>query len=146
MSERDKPQAPLRNKPGGVARFSTDFRVIAALVRTAFSSEQSLMSWIRTSLSLFTFGFSITQFFYYLDQRQTGAELSSGPRRFGMSLVCVGILVLLLAIVEHVQRIRKMKDQGLPSDAGTLLPIGSAVGLFIIGIAAFVSILLNWHL
>ena len=146
MSERDKPQAPLKDKPSGVARFSTDFRVIAALVRTAFSSEQSLMSWMRTSLSLFTFGFSITQFFYYLDQRQPGAELSSGPRWLGMSLVCVGVLVLLLAIVEHVQRIRKMKEQGLPSDAGTLLPIGSAVGLLIIGIAAFVSIILNWHL
>jgi len=146
MSETDNPQTPSKNERSGVARFSTDFRVVAALVRTAFSSEQSLMSWIRTSLSLFTFGFSITQFFYYLDQRQPGAELSSGPRWLGMSLVCVGILVLFLAIIEHVQRIRKMKEQGLPSDAGTILPIGSAIGLLAIGIAAFVSILLNWHL
>ncbi len=146
MSERDKPQTPSKNKPSGVAKFSTDFRVIAALVRTAFSSEQTLMSWIRTSLSLFTFGFSITQFFYYLDQRQEGTELSSGPRLFGMSLVCVGILVLVLAIVEHMQRVRKMKEQGLPRDAESTLPIGSAVGLFAIGIAALVSILLNWHL
>ncbi len=146
MSERDKPQTPSKNNPSGVAKFSTDFRVIAALVRTAFSSEQTLMSWIRTSLSLFTFGFSITQFFYYLDQRQAGAELSSGPRLFGMSLVCVGILVLVLAIVEHMQRVRKMREKGLPRDAESILPIGSAVGLFAIGIAALVSILLNWHL
>ena len=146
MSEREKPQAPLEVKPSGAARFSTDFRVIAALVRTAFSSEQSLMSWIRTSLSLFTFGFSITQFFHHLDQRQAGAELLSGPRRLGMALVGLGILVLVLAIVEHVQRIRKMKEQGLPSDAGTIMPICSAVGLLIIGIAALVGIILNWHL
>lgn len=119
----------------------------AVLVRTAFSSEQSLMSWIRTSLSLFTFGFPITQLFYFLDQRQADAEeLLSSPRLLGMSLVGVGILVLVLAIVEHVQRIRKMKEEGLPSDAGTILPTCSAVGLLIIGIAAFVSIILNWHL
>jgi len=104
------------------------------------------MSWIRTSLSLFTFGFSITQFFYFLDQRQAGAEPLPSPRLLGMALVGVGILVLVLAIVEHVQRIRKMKEQGLPSDAGTILPIYSAVGLLIMGIAAFVSIILNWHL
>ncbi len=147
MSERDEPQEPLKDNSSGTTRFSTtDFRVTAALVRTAFSSEQSLMSWIRTSLSLFTFGFSITQFFYFLDQRQAGAELLSSPRLLGMALVGVGILVLVLAIVEHVQRIRKMKEQGLPSDAGTVLPIYSAVGLLIIGIAAFVSIILNWHL
>jgi putative membrane protein len=135
-----------RDKPSGAARFSTDFRVVAALVRTAFSSEQSLMSWIRTSLSLFTFGFSITQFFYHLDQRQPGAEFLSSPRRLGMSLVGLGILVLLLAMVEHVQRMRKMKKQGLPSEAGTILPIGSALGLLIIGIVALVGIILNWHL
>lgn len=63
-----------------------------------------------------------------------------------MSLVGLGILVLVLAMVEHVQRMRKMKKQGLPSDAGTILPIGSALGLLIIGIVALVGIILNWHL
>ena len=146
MSERDKPQTSPKDEANDTARFSTDFRVLAALVRTAFSSEQTLMSWIRTSLSLFTFGFSITQFFYYLEQQKEGTGLSSGPRRFGMSLVCVGILVLVLATVEHVQRLRRMKTQGLPPDASSFLPIGSAVALLAIGIAALVSIMLNWHL
>jgi hypothetical protein len=49
-------------------------------------------------------------------------------------------------MVEHVQRMRKMKKQGLPSEAGTILPIGSALGLLIIGIVALVGIILNWHL
>ena len=146
MSERDKLQTSPKDEANDTARFSTDFRVLAALVRTAFSSEQTLMSWIRTSLSLFTFGFSITQFFYYLEQQKEGTGLSSGPRRFGMSLVCVGILVLVLATVEHVQRLRRMKTQGLPPDASSFLPIGSAVALLAIGIAALVSIMLNWHL
>ncbi len=123
-----------------------DLRLPAALVRTALSSEQTLMSWIRTSLSLFTFGFSITQFFYYLEQQKEGVQISAGPRRMGIALVCVGIVVLLLAMVEHMLRLRKIKKQGLPADSASFLPFGSAVALLVIGIAAFVSIIMNWHL
>ncbi len=123
-----------------------DLRLPGALVRTALSAEQTLMSWIRTSLSLFTFGFSITQFFYYLEQQKEGIQISAGPRRLGFALVCVGIVVLLMAMVEHVLRLRKIKKQGLPADAASFLPFGSAVALLLIGIASLVSIIMNWSL
>lgn len=123
-----------------------DLRLPAALVRTALSSEQTLMSWVRTSLSLFAFGFSITQFFYYLEQQQEGSDFSSGPRRLGLALIGVGILVLVLAVVEHLQRLRTLKEQGLPTDSGSILPIGSAGAILAIGIVALVSVFLNWHL
>jgi len=146
MSEKDKPQSPLNNEPNEAEKTPRDLRIPAALVRTAFSSEQSLMSWIRTCLSLFTFGFSITQFFQYLEQKQEVIRLSAGPRRLGLALVCVGILALSLALVEHVQRIRSMKEQGLPPKTSSFLPIGSALALLAIGIAALMSILLKWSL
>jgi putative membrane protein len=123
-----------------------DLRIPGALVRTAFSSEQSLMSWIRTCLSLFTFGFSITQFFQYLEEKEGVARLASGPRRLGLALVCVGILALLLAMIDHVWRIRKMKEEGLPPESASVLPIGSAIALLAIGIVAFMSIALKWSL
>ncbi len=123
-----------------------DLRLPAALVRTALSSEQTLMSWIRTSLSLFTFGFSITQFFYYLEQQKEGMQISPGPGRLGIALVCVGLVVLMAGMVEHVLRLRKMKKQGLPAEAVSFLPFGSAVALLVIGVAAFVSIIMNWSL
>lgn len=123
-----------------------DLRIPAALVRTAFSSEQTLMSWIRTCLSLFTFGFSITQFFRYLDKRQDLVDLAASPKTLGLSLVGVGIMVLMLALVEHLWRINGLKKQGLPSDSSSFLPIGSAFALLIIGVLALISILLNWSL
>lgn len=124
----------------------TDLRIPAALVRTALSAEQTLMSWIRTSLSLFTFGFSVTQFFYYLQEQQPGASLSTGPRRFGLALIWVGVLALVLAMTEYVQRVRTMKEQGLPEIPMTLLPIGSGVAVLGIGIAALVIVTMNWSL
>ena len=144
MSE--EAQSPPKGEPCETPDSPRDLRMPAALVRTALSSEQTLMSWVRTSLSLFTFGFSITQFFYYLEQQQEGSNFSAGPRRLGISLIGVGILVLVLAVVEHVQRLRKMKEQGLPPDAGSFLPVGSAVAILAIGIVALVSVFLKWNL
>jgi putative membrane protein len=123
-----------------------DLRLVAALVRTALSAETSLMAWIRTSLSLLTFGFSIAQFFHYLNRQQDVALVSAAPRRLGISLICVGIFVLLLSIFEYMMRIRRMKDDGLPADARSFLPLGSAVALLVIGILALASVFLKWHL
>ncbi len=146
MNEKDKQQSSQEKGRNEKVNTPRDLRLPAALVRTALSSEQTLMSWIRTSLSLFTFGFSITQFFYYLEQRSEDIQMSTGPHRLGIALVCVGIVVLLMAMVEHVLRLRKIKKQGLPADAASFLPFGSAVALLTIGIAAFASIIINWHL
>lgn len=121
-----------------------DMRVAGALVRTALSAEQSLMSWERTSVSLFTFGFSITQFFHYLEQRQAGTQLAEGPRRLGLALICVGILALVLGMIEHVQRMQSLKDQGMPAVSRSLLPIASAALLLVVGIAGFIAVVLNW--
>ena len=121
-----------------------DLRLAAALVRTALSSELTLMSWVRTSLSLFTFGFSIAQFFQYL-ARQT-EEISGNPRRLGIALIVVGVVVLLVAIVEHVQRIRRLQEEGLPADSRSFLPIGSAAALLVMGLTALVTVFLGWQL
>ncbi len=120
-----------------------DLRLPAALVRTALSSEQTMMSWIRTSLSLIAFGFSVTQFFHYLSQQEASSELSVGPRRLGITLIVAGILTLVFGVAEHVHRLRKIREQGLPPDSESSLPIGSAAVLLIIGIVALVTIILN---
>ena len=146
MNEKEKQQSPSESEHDETVKTPRDLRLPAALVRTALSSEQTLMSWIRTALSLFTFGFSITQFFHFVEQQREGDQISSDPRRLGVALVSAGIVVLLFAMAEHVLRLRKMKEQGLPADSVSLLPIGSAVALLTIGMAAFVSILMDWSL
>jgi putative membrane protein len=146
MSEIEKTQSPITNEITDAAKEPMDLRLLGALVRTAFSSEQSLMSWMRTSVSLLTFGFSIAQFFQYLAMQQGGSQISAGPRRMGIALICMGILTLVLAMVEHVHRIRILQAQGLPRTSQYLLPLGSAVMLLVIGIGAFTIIIMNWSL
>ncbi len=134
--------------PSGDGTIETprDLRLPGALVRTALSSEQTLMSWVRTALSMVTFGFSIAQFFYFLAERQDDADFSVGPSRLGVALISVGILILVLAVFEHLLRIRALRSQGLPGNAGSFLPMGSAVALLTIAIVALVSVFLGWHI
>ena len=126
MSSIDERQPISDGEHFAAPEAANDFRVRAALVRTAMSSEQSLLSWIRTSVSLYTFGFAITQFFYYMARQQESAQLSAGPRVLGLVLISTGILAILLGTFEHVVRIRTLRGAGLPTEARFLLPLGSA--------------------
>jgi uncharacterized membrane protein YidH (DUF202 family) len=119
---------------------------ILALVRTAFSAERSLMAWIRTSVSLYTFGFSLIKFMDYLEAAEIGTQLSEGPRLLGLALVCLGIMVLLPAAVEHVRRMNKMKTLGLPKISKIYLPLIAAIALVLIGLTVFISTTFNWPL
>jgi putative membrane protein len=117
-----------------------------AFVRTRVSFEQALMAWIRTSVSLFTFGFSLTQFFHYVEEREGISELSVGPQRLGLALVILGIVSLLLATVEHVLMLRQLKEEGMPIVRRYSLPVGSALATLAIGLVALVSIVKGWTL
>jgi putative membrane protein len=123
-----------------------DLRLPSALIRTALSSEQTLMSWVRTSLSMFTFGFAIAQFFQFLAKQQEVARISVGPRWLGITLISVGIVVLVVATREHMATIRRLQEKGLPSDSEIIFPMGSVAAIFTLGLAALTALFLGWQL
>lgn len=115
---------------------------VLALIRTAYSSERSLMAWIRTSVSLYTFGFSISTFRDYLELQEEGTQFSAGLHRVGVALIAMGIAALVFAMFEHLKRIRTMRRLGLPSNLRSFLPAGAATALLLTGIATLIG---NWH-
>jgi len=109
--------------------------------RTAYSSERSLMSWIRTSVSLYSFGFSISKFIDYLESRVSNLAYSVGLRRLAIVLIAFGTIALVFAIVEHLKRIRIMKQLGLPPMSPLPLPVGAATALLGVGVAILLPML-----
>lgn len=117
--------------------------------RTRMSADRTLMSVIRTSLSLIGFGFTIAQVFQKLKEQSVIAGGSS-PRRFGLALIVLGVAMLIIGIVYHVQfmlglrRMRHaMREQGLihaESVFPASLTLITAVVLLFIGVAAIVSV------
>lgn len=115
------------------------------------SADRTLMSTIRTSLSLIGFGFTIYQFFRYL-RESAGAEQvvrSGAPRNFGMTLVILGAGMLFLGIWKHIAFMLELRaeqktfaDRGLmPSDDRFPISITLifATLLLVFGLVAIVS-------
>jgi putative membrane protein len=117
--------------------------------RTRLSADRTLMSVIRTSLSLIGFGFTIAQVFEKL-RDQNVITRAAAPRNFGLALVGLGVLMLVLGIVYHVQFMvglrhlrESMRSEGLihgESGFPLSLTLITALVLLIIGVAAIVSL------
>jgi inner membrane protein YidH len=67
--------------------------------RTRMSADRTLMSVIRTSLSLISFGFTIYQFL----GRLNFANSVDAARNFGIALVVLGIAMIAMGIIYHIQ-------------------------------------------
>ncbi len=116
--------------------------------RTRMSADRTLMSVIRTSLALIGFGFTIFQFFQRLREQDVISK-AAAPRNFGLALVALGIVMLVLGIVYHVQFMlglrhlrESMRAEGLVHGE-TVFPLSltliTALMLLVIGVAAIVS-------
>lgn len=70
--------------------------------RTRMSAERTLMSVIRTALALIGFGFTLYQVFEKL-QKEAVVTQTNAPRNFGMALVLLGIAMLVIGIIYHLQ-------------------------------------------
>ncbi|MHB1222161.1 MAG: DUF202 domain-containing protein [Gammaproteobacteria bacterium] len=70
------------------------------------------MAWIRTSLALISFGFTIIKFFEYLRfiESSTIKLPTKGITHLGISLILLGILSLLPAIFEYNKEISALKN------------------------------------
>src|SRR5258705_6325844 len=119
--------------------------------RTRMSADRTLMSVIRTALSLIGFGFTIFQFFQKMRDAKV-LERVNAPRNFGIALVVIGIGMLILGIIYHIQfmtGLRKTREEmaaeGLihgESVFPTSLTLITAIVLLLVGIAAAVSMVL----
>lgn len=114
-----------------------------AFDRDRFAADRTIMAWIRTSLSLIGFGFSIFKFFEFLGEVSLlqGTHISSiGPKKFGIALVVMGVFFLFLATIEYVFFIRRLcrkVNQKFIFSASLL----ASVILSIIGLAVLISML-----
>lgn len=76
-----------------------------AFERTVLAESRTLMAWIRTAISLISFGFTIYKFF----QEVAGnTHRFFSPRKVGMLMIGVGMLALLWGLMEHNATIKKL--------------------------------------
>jgi putative membrane protein len=88
-----------------------------ALERTNAAYDRTLMAWMRTAISLITFGFAIYKFFQIeLDRGARQNTHLIGAREFSLIMVCAGLLAMALGLVDHWLNTRPLRarDPTLP--------------------------------
>lgn len=110
--------------------------------RTRMAADRTLMAWIRTSVSMISFGFTIYKFFQYLMESAVVTEQFPhyAPRNFGVALVGLGMVMLALAIVEYYLFLR-----ALTRESRQKFPISTALVasllLSLLGILVLINLL-----
>ena len=121
-----------------------DKGTMLALDRNSMAAERTLMAWIRTALSLISFGFTVGKFFDYLvaEGRPIRGFLARmmGPDGVGIVLVALGVLALIFAIVEHRSAVKRLQGQGLERRRSPAVVVATI--LAVLGISAILSLAL----
>jgi putative membrane protein len=121
-----------------------------AWLRTRLSVERTMMSWIRTAVSLIGFGFAIVQFFERMTQMPGAkpAYFPDAPKYLGLALIFCGVTALIISIWQYQWVARYLRSGSFVKIAGVKQGMQSpviavAVLLTMIGLFAFGAVLLH---
>jgi putative membrane protein len=74
----------------------------AGIARTLMAADRTLMAWVRTGLSMLSFGFTIYKFLVYVKESLSDQVTKpQGPRRFALVLISLGTVSMIFGIIDH---------------------------------------------
>jgi putative membrane protein len=125
-------------------------------IRTRLAVERTLMSWMRTSVSLIGFGFTIVQFFQRLNAMDgvAPARRPEAPRQLGLALIACGVLGLVISLWQYRRIVKYLWSEQFRVIAGMdskdMSPIISqspvmavVIAVIFIGVFAFGAVLMR---
>jgi len=123
-----------------------------AWFNTRLATERTFLAWIRTSISLIGFGFTIVQFFQHLQTLEPQAQrLHPGaPRDLGLALIAAGLGCLIVASLQYRRGLAYLWSPqfrsiaGMESTAQRTPALFAAIVLMFIGVAALVSVFVKF--
>jgi len=114
--------------------------------------ERTLMSWVRTAVSLIGFGFTIVQFFNHLGglPGNDQARFLQAPYYLGLGLIGCGVLATVIAIWQYQWTVRYLwhgrfsEIAGMTTEGLQTPVLAIMILLFLIGAFAFFDVLLHF--
>jgi len=92
-------------------------RTNLARFRTARALDRTTLAWVRTELTMATFGFGMIGFFRTVEEKYPSdrtSQLHQSAIKFGIALVIIGIGAAVLSGISHLVFLRRLeRDQPL---------------------------------
>ena len=112
-------------------------------LRTQLALDRTTLAWIRTTLTMASFGFGMVAFFRSIRQASPSEEtvrLQQGAIQFGASLLILGIIATVLAGASHWLTLRRLRRGESP--VVTQWPLSITVAM----LSAVIGLLGLWSL
>ena len=136
--------AGMPRQEGNVETKLVGERANLAIGRSALAAERTLLSWVRTALSMIAFGFIIGRLGQAAEEIQLRGSTvllgghTAAVESVGCYLVVLGTSALVFASVQHWAMVRQLRAMGLP--AAFSLAMLTAILLTPLGGGAFVAL------
>lgn len=98
---------------GGEPRSSNELaelRTDLATGRTLMAADRSLMAWLRTALSMISFGFTIYKVLEGFQKSGENLPHDYSPQTVGLFLTGLGTVSMVMGTVEYWQRIKVLRE------------------------------------
>lgn len=106
-------------------------------------AEQTFLTWMQTSLSLIGLGFALGSVIALMQSEHYERFIVQAIRIIGQLLIVVGVLSMVLALLQHRSKIKSIKAQKEHHDFTLDISLITGVLVSLLGIAAFLAILMH---
>ena len=111
-----------------------------AVERTRLALDRTLMAWIRSAISLITFGYGI---YKIIEAGKPGSAARIGHREFGLIMISVGLLALAMGTYEHWRGGQQLGTEYPTAPRGPSYVRAFSVLVAALGLLALVTMILR---